>query len=287
MPPFVLLPLKFRLSSTNLRLARFSGPLWRSALGAVLQRHFPGAFAVMFGKGERAAPLHALAAPVGHVAPGQEFELRLTLFGALTEHAIACAQTVMQMGEMGIGEARGRFSALDARVADGGSAPFLSTDGLGDWPKALSADAWLSRRAENVNGLTLRLLSPLRVKDKNEVLTGPFSFAQWMHRLHGRIAQVAEAAGSAMPVSEDRIAAQLEAAKDVALVGHALERVEQKRCSARSGQRMLWEGIVGELEFRGPVAPFAGVLALAKTLQVGGKTAFGLGHFDVLFSCED
>ena len=139
--PLRLLPLRLRLKSETLALDFFSGPLWRSGFGLALKSHFPAVFDLLFAEHARLGRLYALQSPLAAVNPGDHFELGLTLFGAATEHAVACTQAVGRLGEMGLGERRGRYHLLDARVAGSGSPPF-----------------WMQRRAWRP-GLPLQALS--------------------------------------------------------------------------------------------------------------------------------
>lgn len=283
-----LLPLRLRLKSETLALDFFSGPLWRSGFGLALKNHFPGVFDLLFAEHARLGRLYALQSPLAAVNPGEPFELGLTLFGAATEHAVACTHAVARLGEMGLGEHRGHYRLLDARVAGSGSSPFLdAASGLAAWPVAAGPELWLEQSSGNANLIRIDLRTPLCVKDGKVACCGAFEFSQLVRRLHKRIAQLCEAAGEASPLARPLTETQLRLAADVRLMHSELEWVQVKRQSSRSGQTMVLEGMTGHLIYRGEVAPFTGLLALGKVLQLGAKTAFGFGRIDTHFSFED
>lgn len=286
--PLRLLPLRFTLQSETLTLDFFSGPLWRSGFGLALKNHFPGVFDLLFAEHARLGRLYALQPPLAAVNPGDNFELGLTLFGAATEHALACSQAVARLGEMGLGEHRGRYRLQNARVAGNGSAPFLdASSGLAAWPAAVAPELWLGQSSGNANLARLDLLTPLCVKDGDVACCGAFEFSQLVRRLHKRIAQLCESAGESSPLARPLTETQLRLAESVRLMHSELQWVQVKRQSSRSGQTMVLEGMTGHLTYRGDLAPFAGLLALGKILQLGAKTAFGFGRIDTRFSFED
>ncbi len=54
------------------------------------------------------------------------------------------------------------------------------------------------------------------------------------------------------------------------------------RRSARSDQQMTVGGLLGRWRYRGPMALTRGWLSAGQILQIGGKTAFGFGAYDVV-----
>jgi len=283
-----VLPLRVSLRSETLAQDFFAGPLWRSGLGLALQRHFPDVFELLFAEHARLGRLYALQPPAGPVRPGEVFELGLRLMGPACEHALACIAALVQLGEMGLGQGRGRFSLLSARVAVEGMVPFMEGDrGLLAWPRAMAARHWLDHSAGQVRRVRIELLKPLRIKEGNAACLGPLAFSTLVRRLYGRLAQLCEAAGEVHPLTRETTARQLEAAASVRLVESTLERVTVRRKSSRSRQTMKVEGVTGQMVYEGELSQFAGLLALGQVLQLGGKTSFGFGLFRAHFSFED
>ena len=86
---FPIAPLRCTLRSAGLSFPDFAGSLWHGGLGSMLQRHFPATFPLLYG-GHDEARLYALCPPpADDYPPGSLLSLRLSLFGAATEHLLA------------------------------------------------------------------------------------------------------------------------------------------------------------------------------------------------------
>jgi hypothetical protein len=285
-PPLRLLPLRLRFKSLNLSLKGFSGPLWRSGFGVALDRNFPGVFHLLYAPQARLGRLYALHPPTTPILPGESFVLGLNLFGPATEHALACTQALARLGDLGLGEPRGHF-VLEQAWVDGCETAFLDrTRGLSGWPTPMPAAQWLEREAPGER-VRIKLLTPLCIKDGNQVVMNAPSFGRLAARLRGRLNQLCEAAGESCPLPQELMERQRLSAEAISLECHELDDKEIKRRSARSGERMKFTGITGSLVYRGDLAPFSGLLALGEVLQVGGRTAFGFGCIRSGHSLED
>jgi hypothetical protein len=282
-----LLPLRLVLRSENLALDFFSGPLWRSGFGLALKPHFPLLFERLFGDQSHLGRLYALQVPAV-VCPGEAFELGVNLFGAATEQAIACAQALARLGEMGLGEQRGRYRVLGAYVDGNAEAPFFDAEGgITAWPQAQSPQRWLAQSAGAAQVARLHLLTPLRIKEHNTPSLEPPEFSQIVRRLQGRLSQLCQAAGEANPLPREVTQAQIRLAGEIRLQDSVMCRQQVRRRSSRSRQTMEVDGLTGTLVYHGDLAPFAGLLALGEVMQLGGKTAFGFGRIHTTYAAGD
>lgn len=280
------LPLRLRLVSEDLRLEGFSGALLHSGLGLALNHHFPSVFELLFADQARLGRLYALQPPTTPVRPGEPFEIGVNLFGAATEHAIACAMALARIGERGLGERRGRFRFDRAWVAGSETRPFLEAGaGLLGWPAPVGGD-WQASAERTPGTVRVELVTPLCIKEHSQVFFAPLPFSQLVRRLHGRLAQLCEAAGEAKPLAAETALAQRCAAEDVTLQHSALRWQEVKRRSSRTGHSMGFGGMTGSLVYQGNLAPFTGLLTLGEIMQLGGKTAFGFGCIRTVISFE-
>lgn len=280
------LPLRLGLISEDLTLEGFAGTLWHSGLGLALKQHFPAVFDLLFADQARLGRLYALQPPTTPVRPGEPFEIGVNLFGAASGHAIACAMALARIGEKGLGERRGRFRFDRAWVAGSETPAFLEAGaGLLGWPAPVAND-WQASTKPAPGTVRIELLTPLCIKERNEVFFAPLPFSQLVRRLHGRLAQLCEASGEVGPLAAQTALAQRRAAEEVTLQHSALRWQEVKRRSSRTGQSMGFGGMTGSLVYRGDLAPFAGLLALGEIMQLGGKTAFGFGCLRTAISFE-
>jgi hypothetical protein len=278
-----LLRARFRLRVRDGRWPRYKGFLLHGALGATLSRLAPEAFAALMGDDEEAGRPYALLPPLDEATdflPGSRLVLEMTFFNAATACLPACLLALRQMGAAGIGQGRARFD-LDSACAvwpEGESCFDDEMSGtLSAFPEPRPAALLLAATPPETPGsLTLGLRTPLRLKADNRLVREAPGFALLMHRLLGRAAMLDRAAGGpGLPAAlKQDLLAQAAAIEPA---GHRLAWVEWPRHSSRQGADMLFGGLVGELGFRGELAPFLPWLRLAEYIHLGGKTTFGLG----------
>lgn len=283
-----ILPLKLTLESIDLALNTHAGNLWRSGLGLALKQHFPDLFALLFAENARLGRLYALRPPLEAVRPGQGFELGIRLFGPACEHALACTHAIARLGEIGLGERRQRFRLLQAAAGPSSEQIFFDAQrGLLDCPQPVGAEHWLDVCEPGHGRAIISFTTPVALKAGNRLHEGPISFTQLTRRLHGRLAQLSEAAGELNPLGRERANAQLAGSDQIVLLHSQLKRSQVKRHSARSGQTMQFAGLVGTHVYHGQLGPYAGLLRLAEIMQIGGKTAFGFGCLSNTFTWEE
>lgn len=279
---FPIVPLSFRLRSAGLRFPAFAGSIWHGGLGRELARVCPPAFARLYGTAD-AARLYALQPPPGEVfPPGSELTLRLTLFGAAGEHTLACTQALLELGERGLDPA-GRYRLLRASVVQpAGEQLFYSADeGLRQPPATSDLGDWL-RAAAPTDELEIRLRTPLCCKQGNALLRSAPEYAPLLQRLFGRLDQLAHAMRIAAPLSKAQRGALYDEARGVRLSAAAVHWQTLSRRSARSGQQMTIGGLLGRWRYSGTMALTRSWLSAGQILQIGGKTAFGFGAYDVV-----
>jgi len=281
---FPIAPLQFTLRSAGIVFPGFSGSLWHGGFGEMLKRQFRHAYDLLYG-GDNEARLYAILPPVAHeLSEGAIFDLRITLFGPATIHALACTQAIAKLGERGLDYAGCYRLEAASTIGPRGPVPFYNVDeGLIAPPEAfdLGDYRWESKE---IRRLRVRLLTPLRTKEGNELLRDPPTYEQLVHRLIGRIEQLAHVGGMPSPLPKTEHAPLLAKAKDVLLVDNALCRSDLSRRSGRTRQQMSFGGFMGELLYAGDFEQTLPWLAAGRWLQLGGKTAFGFGGIEVEYA---
>jgi hypothetical protein len=163
---------------------------------------------------------------------------------------------------------------------EGDSTYFRRTDGLLAPPRAHDIHAYRHRTGEPAR-FRVQLETPLRIKEGNDLLRTPPSYAQLIHRLIGRLDQLGHATGAGIPLGKLARRPLLEEAQQVRLKRADVAWTGLSRRSARTRQSMSFEGLVGELEFEGDAAQTLPWLRAGRWLQIGGKVAFGFGGYAV------
>ncbi|MCS6785411.1 MAG: CRISPR system precrRNA processing endoribonuclease RAMP protein Cas6 [Thiobacillaceae bacterium] len=268
-----LLPLRLRLRSQGLIFPQFPGPVWRSGLGKALAAVDPAAFSTLF-QGEGDLPPYALL-PDGRsrLPAGSTCELRITLFGRAVAHAPAVVQAMALLSRSGIDPA-GRFVIEAVELLRPGGVLHYSGQTAGD-----TFAAWLAPTAPAMRVLAVDFITPLRIKGDNRLRLNAPSFAELMQRLLGRLERLTRAYGQdggALPRAE-----LLPVADAVHLLDANTQWLRLSRRSARSAEQMHFGGLVGRAWYHGPFGPCLPWLAAGRLLQLGGKTAFGFGGYDL------
>ena len=281
-----VLVLRFTLASQGMKLPVLAGSVWHGGLGAVLHENSPKAYERLYGTSDELR-LYSLLPPEGGAWPTRQLrQFQVSLFGPACPYALAVMQAVVRLGVVGL-RPGGQFEvvgienlALDQRGVS--KLLYTARDGLLAAPvPADLATAWAENAAgldprQSVN-LSMHLLSPLRIKEKNHDLRVAPTCGQLLRRVLSRTEQLAHASGLELPWLREGRSAWLALAAEVGLAHADVVWHEMARRSARSGQTMSFGGLIGRLVYTEVPPPLAAWLLLAQGMQIGGKTAFGFG----------
>jgi hypothetical protein len=279
--PFPIAPLRLTLRSAGLAFPGFAGSYWHGGLGSMLQRHFPATFALLYG-GHDDARLYALRPPPGErFPPGSRLTLQLGLFGAASEHLLACTQAIARLGEAGLDPAGCyRLEQASVLLPDTAAVFYTADEGLLQPPPISDFSDWLALRLAPPQ-IGVRLLTPLRIKEGGDLLRRAPDYSQLLHRLFGRLDQLAHVIGSAPPLAKSERAALFAEARQVALLAADVRWQQLDRRSARTQQQMSFGGLLGELQFAGELTQTLPWLVAGQQVHIGGKTAFGFGAYQI------
>ena len=276
--PMRILPLHFLLCSEGLNFPEFSGSAWHGGLGKVLARNSPLAFRQLFQTGPESR-LYSLLPPMRQqFMKGELFELRLTLFGHGVDHALAVTQAIADLGRTGLRPGGNYLLHEASTLGPEGKITFLSNDGgFIALPKIFHAEDYLSAFAHSVESCRINFVTPLRIKEGNELLNSAPAYAQLLRRIFSRIDQLAHVAEETPPLAKKMRGELFDEAEGVEIKASAIAVHGIERRSARSEQQMRFGGIVGAVDYIGAMHSTLPWLRLASLAQLGGKTAFGFG----------
>ncbi len=280
--PLRILPLRFILRSEGMNFPEFSGGAWHGGLGMILAQHSPEAFRRLYQTNPESR-LYALLPPtVNHVPANQQFELRITLFGHGVELALAVTQAIAELGRVGI-RPGGRYELIKASmIGPESEADFLSAqDGFIAVPQIFAAGEYLIAAPNNPEGCRIQFVTPLRIKEGNDLLRTAPSYTQLLRRIFSRIDQLAYVADEAPPLAKTLRNELYDEAQRVEIKASAIVERGFERRSARSGQQMQFVGFTGSVDYVGAMQATLPWFTLACFAQVGGKTAFGFGGLEI------
>lgn len=280
--PLRILPMRFVLRSGGMRFSGFSGSVWHGGVGMMLAQQSPTAFGLLYQNNPESRLYSLLPSMSTSIPAGETFELRVTLFGPGVDHALAIAQAIAELGRVGM-RPGGHYQVIAAYlVRPEGDAIFLSErEGFIALPRAYAIKDYLQVMQPLATACRVSLVTPLRIKDGNDLLRTAPGYAQLLRRIFGRLDQLAHVAGEATPLAKSGRDALYEEAALVATETSSVRAHGIQRRSARSAQQMQFDGIAGAVDYTGLMQYTLPWLKLGCITQLGGKTAFGFGGLEI------
>lgn len=189
-----------------------------------------------------------------------------------------------ELGRSGLGRGRSRFrlEGVASVPAEGRRAPLYDgrAQRLTSGPQGVPVID-LARVADVApSTVTLRFLSPTCLQHGGRMApSGDFHFHVLMRNLLRRVnfLNYFHCGGDLM----DNPGGLLAAAREVETVEIRLRHVAWERYSARQDQRVPMSGLVGQVTYRGDLAPFWPWLVAGELVHVGSGATFGLGRYRI------
>jgi hypothetical protein len=217
-----------------------------------------------------------------HLAPGSPLTIGLTLMGRARRH-LGLALLAIQRG------AGGGLSRADLRLdlrrvtverRDGGDAVVLDAPGASLRPHPYSArlESLPAAGDEDHRRIAFRLLTPTRLtQDGNPARVDDLKPRTLLMAIARRVSLLADFHGDG-PLGLDFTDLAARAA-EARFARKALRWQRLERWSSRQQRTMPFDGLVGDIEVEGPLAPFGPLIAFAARLNVGKHASFGLGRY--------
>jgi hypothetical protein len=137
-----------------------------------------------------------------------------------------------------------------------------------------------SGQAAIVDEVTLRFLTPARLRLKGRVIENP-TFAQLVSSVSLRLSMLAETFADA-PLSYD-YKTMIERAHEVTMRASTLRLMALDRYSNRQGGKLELDGFMGDVTFAGSaIEGLLPLLVAGEFLNLGSGTAFGLGRYRIV-----
>lgn len=295
----------------GVNLPAFAGSAWRGAFGNALKRtlcvtrltHCSScpllnscAFPYLF-EGRRPADVEVLTGfervsvpfalrppTLGQrsVAPGDEVEIDVAVFGRANDRLIYIVHALAAAGERGIGPGRGRLSlqrAARLRLPDNVEAEPIFSEGCFHQPFPPETP---ELRSTTFDSVTIHLHTPLRLKTDGKLITPEgFTASHFIDAAIRRISALA-AFHAQQAIQTDYVALKSLAAQ-IKLRDPSLRWLDWKRYSGRQRQRMSIGGLIGHFRLECPdeAAALLPWIELAQWTGVGKSASMGLGRFSM------
>lgn len=231
-------------------------------------------------------PPFVLEAPAGEprrYRPGEPLGFELVLVGRAIGYLPYFLMGFQELGRAGVGRPLGRYVLQRISTRPPAGQQQLVFDGVDMRAGTDASVAWpeLAARAAVLpaDQLTLRFLTPTRIKYQHGYVERP-EFHMLMRALLRRLSALALYHCGERWQGDPR--ALIAAAEQVQVADAQLRWVDWERFSGRQRQRVQLGGFVGEITYRGDLAPFLEYLALGAQVHVGKAAVFGHGRYDIL-----
>lgn len=238
--------------------------------------------------------------------PGETISFGLVLVGKAVEYLPYFIYAFEELGRSGLGKGRGKFRL--SRAEECGAAVYSSDEkrlscgavrelrvmgqeppqspfnkGGGTSLPPVGTPSLLKRGPGGVpstGGATLRFLTPLRIiSDDSPAAELPFHLL--IRTLLRRVGLLYHFHCGGSEPTWDHLAL-IEKSMDVSVAHNGLRWWDWERYSTRQHARIKMGGVVGEITYRGEMAPFMPLLAAGEVLHVGKGTSMGLGKYQLL-----
>jgi hypothetical protein len=211
---------------------------------------------------------------------GDTFTFGLILFGQANDFLAHIVYAVEQMGQTGLGRegenGRGRF--LLTAVETGGAILYDGDKKILHQGHPLPSLELQAPPASPVSSLTVKLLTPLRLKHDNRFQqTLPFHLL--IRAALRRIASLEETFGQGEPQLDYR--GLVRRSEQIVTRESDCRWVDIERYSNRQQTGMLMGGLLGSLVYEGELAEFLPLLEYCEVVHLGKQTAFGLGRIQI------
>ncbi|MDI6865489.1 CRISPR system precrRNA processing endoribonuclease RAMP protein Cas6 [Thermodesulfovibrio yellowstonii] len=208
---------------------------------------------------------------------GQTLSFNLILIGSAIDYIPYFIYTFEQLGEIGIGKGRGKYVLSEVKI-DG-----ITVYKKGILKKSISKIMEIPSKFENtdsVENLTLKIITPLRIRYQRKFVT-ELDFHILVRNLIRRISLLGYFhCGEQLP--DFTVQEVIRHAETINTVNSNLRWHDWERYSSRQETKMKLGGVIGEIVYRGNIAPFIPYLKAGEILHVGKNTSFGLGKYEII-----
>ncbi|GER94302.1 CRISPR system precrRNA processing endoribonuclease RAMP protein Cas6 [hot springs metagenome] len=222
------------------------------------------------------------------IKPGKVLSFNLILIGRATEYLPYFIYTFDELGRFGIGRGRGRYRLIEVKKWKKGNGRWSTEErpvysALDKTIRQTNSDIIEFsefRPSENLDSLTLRFITPLRLKYNRDLVVKP-EFHILVRALLRRLGLLYYFhCGNRKPEWDHR--SIISHAERVEIQSSSLRWLDWERYSSRQDTRMKLGGLVGEIAYHGNIEPFLPVIEAGEVLHAGKGTSFGLGRYEIV-----
>ncbi len=213
---------------------------------------------------------------------GEEIKFSLIIIGKAINYFPFFVYTFEKCGEFGMGKGRGKFFLKKVQDDKEILYDHLSKNIKSPRKKILeiSESIELKEDKQNIESITINILTPIRIKHERKLLTELYFFVlikslmlrlNLIHYFHCEERDLTWA-------YKDII----EEAKKIIIKESNIRWFDWSRYSSRQGTKMKLGGIIGKITYEGRIKPYMEILKAGEIFHVGKNTTFGLGKYEII-----
>ncbi len=208
--------------------------------------------------------------------PGERLKVRLILMGKAINYLPYIIFAFREMGRRGIGFKRGKFWVEN--VYEGEGAKHLVYNHLEQKLKINSHTINLtSFNEENASEINISFITPTAIKTNGKV-TSKLSFSLLIKNIIRRLNALSYyhngSINNLVKLSSDSVSS-------VEVINDNLSPYSWKRYSNRQKTKILFDGFIGTIQFKGDLTPFIPLLRSGEYIHVGRGTVYGMGMYQI------
>lgn len=217
--------------------------------------------------------------------PGDLLTCDLVLIGDAIAYLRHFIETMVQLGDVGIGRGQGRFDVTQVQALRPQAPASEIYSGHEKTlhnvrPPITGEELVVPYQHATPHRITLAFLTPTRLKYHQHLLKDAPAFHIIMRRLLDRLAEFSLFYHNT-PLALD-FQSWKSHSEQIRLVTSRVIAYDWERYSNRQRTRMKLGGIVGTVTYEGYLAPFMPFLVLGEWLHVGKGATFGLGKYRIM-----
>ncbi|EOA6548167.1 CRISPR system precrRNA processing endoribonuclease RAMP protein Cas6 [Vibrio vulnificus] len=281
---------RFRVSlllKEDTQLPEFKGSMWHGWFGQVLKAYDGTVYHICFGHFEERQPKPYVVCPVGdnkcHWRKGELIQVEISLFGQACELAHRVVDAIIASTtnpNIGIGGRKVPYQLVSvASVTPEGLKAGLYKTWLSDW--AVGSFHHSSTPQE----LAMQFITPTRIKHHGQLVRYEVpNVGFWINHIIRRLVLLSQ-----FWVLDNEHLVDAIYQEALSLTPPHLDNTESsvlwkdwKRYSKSSHEFQPFGGLVGHVSFFGELHSLVPYFKVGEQLQIGGKTTFGLGRYQLI-----
>ena len=212
---------------------------------------------------------------------GEVLSFQLVLVGRGNDYLPYFVFTFDELGRRGIGKGKGRYKLDSVSIINSSQNDEIVYSGVDQKLKTIerpiSFNEGVGVDGKKCDSLTVRFLSPTRLKAEGRLVSDRLEFVQFIKALLERLQLLSHfhCGGSIKDLS-----GYIKRAGDVIVENSSLLWYDWERYSNRKG-RMKLGGFKGTVTYKGDISEFVHYINVGKYLNIGKGTVFGLGRYGI------